>query len=182
MKKLSATFTVLLLTISFGLFAQKAKPVYDPCLLADSARTKAEYIKLNAARIFTDTAECKGRLLDSIAIAYWDSSDIKMLEVLSSIRLNPNAKAEMYFTEIVTRFIQADFEKFAEDLYNSKGRCTGIEKELIGAMNMIYNEKPLKNKYLGRLNVLIEKAKDKKDKYRTDYFTKLKYKIENEQY
>jgi hypothetical protein len=182
MKSLKVLLIGFLLPLCLGLSAQHVKPAYDACLLKDSVFLKADFIKLNAARIFTDSAECKGVLLDSIAVAYWDSSNLKMLELLSAIRVNPVAKAEMYFTEIVSRFVNKDFEKLLADLYNSKGRATGIEKELISVMNMIIDEKPLKNKYLGRMNVQIEKAKDKKDKYKTDYLTKLKYKIENEQY
>jgi len=162
--------------------AQKAKPVYHPCFLMDSVEAKLSFIQLNASRIFTDTVECKQNLLDNMASLYIKSKDKKYLGALSAIRNNPSAKVEELYTDLITRLAKNDFAEFINELYLARGKYAPLEKELVITMNMIVGTQPLKQKYLGQLNVEIEKAKDKKDSYKLSYLQKLKTKIEEEKY
>ncbi|MFN8285491.1 MAG: hypothetical protein U0V74_02000 [Chitinophagales bacterium] len=174
---------LLLICVAAGItsYAQR-KPVYHSCFLMDSVDKNLEFIRLNASRIFTDSVDCKQTLLDSIAIHYTQSKDKKYLDVLSSIRQNPNAKVENNYTDIIKRFIENDFSGFIKQLYLSKGKYYVLEKELIGTMNMIVDGRPYKQKYMGLLNVDISIAKDKKDTYYQSFLEKLKVKIEEEKY
>lgn len=174
-------FTLFVLAAQF-VQAQKAKPVYHPCFLMDSAGQKLAFIQYNASRIFTDTVDCKQRLLNKIAGLYIETKEKKYLDALSAIRQNPNAKVDELYTDIVKRLIEDDFGGFIDALYQAKGHYYILEKELVGAMNMIVGAKPLKYRYQGLLNGEIEKAKDKKDAYKQHYLEKLKTKIEDEKY
>jgi hypothetical protein len=182
--KSSARIFLLLtfLVSSLCSFSQKAKPVYHPCFLMDSVDAKLSFIQLNASRIFTDTVECKQNVLDNIAALYIKTKDKKYLNALSAIRQNPNAKVDELYTDIINHFAENDFAGFINEIYLAKGKYFALEKELITTMNMIVGTKPLKQKYLGLLNVEIGKAKDKKDSYKTYFLEKLKTKIEDEKY
>ena len=182
--KLSIRFFLFLVFIgsSFFAFSQKAKPVYHPCFLMDSVESKLSFIQLNATRIFTDTVECKDNVLNNIAALYIKSKDKKYLDALSAIRQNPNAKVEELYTDIIKRFAENDFTGFVNEIYLAKGKYFALEKELVTTMNMIVGTKPLKQKYLGLLNVEIGKAKDKKDSYKTYYLEKLQTKIEDDKH
>ena len=176
---------LLLLTfiaITLFSFSQKARPVYHPCFIMDSVDAKLSFIQLNASRIFTDTVECKQNVLDNISALYIKTKDKKYLDALSAIRQNPNAKVEELYTDIIKRFAENNFEGFINDVYLAKGKYVALEKELVTTMNMIVGTKPLKQKYMGLLNVEIQKAKDKKDSYKAYYLEKLKTKIEDEKY
>jgi hypothetical protein len=162
--------------------AQARKAIYHPCFLMDSVDVHLDFIKQNAARVFADTLDCKETLLDSIAQRYTDTKSTKYLEALSAIRQNPNAKVEDLYTDIVKRFIENDFAGFLDRLYLAKGKFLPLQNELIAAMNMIVDGRPLKQKYLARLNAAIEKAKGEKDKYKEYYLEKLKIKIDEEKY
>ena len=162
--------------------AQGRKVNYHPCFLLDSIEQRLAFIKQNASRIFTDSADCKETLLDSVAIGYIRTKDVKYLDALAAIRQNPAAKADGLFTDVITLIVKDDFIGFADQLYRSKGRLLPLQNELIGAMNMIVDGRPFKQRYMGQLNVEIERTKDSKDKYRQAYFEKLKQKIEEEKY
>ncbi len=179
---MKSSLVAFLLFLSLCSLAQKVKPVYHPCFLMDSVDAKLSFIQLNASRVFTDTVECKQNVLDNIAALYLKTKDRKYLDALSAIRQNPNAKVEELYTDIIKRFAEKDFSGFINDLYLAKGKYAALEKELITTMNMIVGAKPLKQKYLGLMNVEIEKAKDKKDSYKAYFFEKLKTKIEEEKY
>lgn len=174
------TFGILLTCILA--FSQKAKPVYHPCFIMDSVEARLSFIQLNAGRIFTDTVECKQNLLDNITALYINGKDKKYLDALAAIRQNPNAKVEELYTDIIKHLVEDDFAGFINQLYLAKGKYFTLEKELVTTMNMIVGPKPLKYKYMGLLNVEIEKAKDKKDSYKLYYLQKLKTKIEDEKY
>ena len=148
----------------------------------DSVDAKLSFIQLNASRIFTDTVECKQNVLDNIAALYIRTKDKRYLNALSAIRQNPNAKVDELYTDIINHFAENDFAGFINEIYLAKGKYFALEKELITTMNMIVGTKPLKQKYLGLLNVEIGKAKDKKDSYKTYFLEKLKTKIEDEKY
>lgn len=182
--KMSLRFLIVAIALLFTsvAFAQKAKPVYHPCFIMDSAETKLSFIQLNAARIFTDTVECKQNLLDNMVSLYIKTNDKKYLDALSAIRQNPSAKVEELYTDVVKRLVENDFAGFINQLYLAKGKYMPLEKELITAMNMIVGTKPLKYKYQGLLNVEIEKAKELKDAYKLSYLQKLKAKIDGEKY
>lgn len=148
----------------------------------DSVESKLSFIQFNASRIFTDTVECKDNVLDNIAAHYIKSKDKKYLDALAAIRQNPNAKVEELYTDIIKRLAENDFAGFVSELYLAKGKYFALEKELVTTMNMIVGTKPLKQKYLGLLNVEIEKSKDKKDSYKAYYLEKLKLKIEDDKH
>ncbi|HLP18804.1 MAG TPA: hypothetical protein VK174_00810 [Chitinophagales bacterium] len=169
-----------LVTIASAAFSQKAKPVYHPCFLTDSVDARLVFIQQNAARIFTDTIDCKENLLDKIADLYIKTKDKKYLGALSAIRQNPAAKVEELYTDIVKRLIEDDFSNLLNEFYLAKGRYAPLEKELVTTLNMILGAKPLKQKYLPLLKIEIEKAKDKKDSYKTYYLEKLKTRIEED--
>lgn len=171
---------LVLVTIASSAFSQKAKPVYHPCFLTDSVEARLLFIQQNAARIFTDTIDCKENLLDKIADLYIKTKDKKYLSALSVIRQNPAAKVEELYTDIVKRLIEDDFSNLVNDLYLAKGKYGPLEKELVTTLNMILGSKPLKEKYLPLLKIDIEKAKDKKDSYKVYYLDKLKTRIEED--
>ena len=162
--------------------AQSRKINYHPCFLIDSVDTRLAFIRQNAGRIFLDSFDCKEILLDSIAAKFVRTRDIKYLEALTAIRQNPNARADGLFTDVIRRFVEDDFTGFIDQLYRGKGKFLPLQNELIAALNMIVDGRPLKQKYIGLLNVEIERAKDSRDKYREIYLEKLKQKIEGEQY
>ena len=172
----------MFLFVCISIQAQTKKVIYHPCFLMDSVDKHLDFIVKNAGRVFTDSFDCRQTLLDSIAIRYVDTKDTKYLYVLSNIRTIANLKVENLYTDIVKRFVENDFAGFIEQLYVSKGRLLPLQNELIAAMNMIINGRPLKQKYMGLLNVEIEKAKDSKDKYKQAYLEKLKLKIEEEKF
>lgn len=160
--------------------AQKARPVYHPCFLMDSADAHLVFIQQNAARVFTDTIDCKQELLNKIAGLYISAKNKKYLDALAVIRQNPSAKVEELYTDLVTRIIENDFAAFVNELYMAKGRYLSLEKELISTLNMIVGYKPLKQKYLPLLKIEIEKAKDKQETGKAYYLEKLKVKIEED--
>lgn len=162
--------------------AQSRKVNYHPCFLLDSVDQRLAFIKQNAARVFTDSADCKETLLDSITGKYVLTKDFKYLDALAVIRQNPAAKADGLFTDVITLIVKDDFIGFADQLYRSKGRLLPLQNELIGAMNIIVDGRPFKQKYMGLLNVEIERTKGDNDKYRLAYLEKLKLKINEEKY
>ncbi len=172
---------VLLLFVMIST-AQSRKVNYHPCFLTDSVDSKLTFIKQNAGRIFIDSFDCKETLLDSIAIRFVRTKELKYLDALTAIQQNPYAKADGLFTDVVRLLVEDDFSGFVNQLYQGRGRYLPLQNELIAAMNMIVNGRPLKQKYMGQLNVDIETAKDSNDKYRLSYLEKLKQKIEGEQY
>lgn len=170
----------LYLTFSiFELSAQK-KPAYHPCNLLDSADIRLEFIRLNAGRIFDDTSDCRQELLNAIAEKYIASKDEKYLAALSSIRQNTQAKVEEFYTDPINRLLEDDFAGFIHRLYISRGKYLPLEKELVVTMNMIMGDRPLKQKYMGLLNVEISKASDKKDTGKEAFLKKLRQRIEEE--
>lgn len=173
---------LLLLGMFNSASSQTRKANYHPCFLMDSIDKNLAFIRLNAPRIFIDSFDCRQDLLDSIGIKYLQTRKPLYLDALAAIRQNPAAKVEELYTDVITRFMQDDFGGFIDQLYTAKGKYLSLEKELIAAMNMIVDGRPLKKKYMGQLNVEIEKAKDKKDKYKQAYLEKLKLKIEEEKY
>ncbi len=173
---------MMLLVICINTSAQTRKAVYRPCLLLDSVEKRLDYIRMNASRVFTDTADCKQTLLDTIARRYISTKENKYLDALAGIRQNPNAKVEELYTDIIKRFVEDDFTGFIGKIYQAGGKYLPLEKELIATLNMIVDSRPLKQKYMGLLNVEIGKAKDTKDKYRQYYLEKLKLRIEEEKY
>jgi hypothetical protein len=148
----------------------------------DSVEKRLDFIKYNASRIFTDTIECKQALLDSIAAKYIASNNNRYLDALATIRQNPNAKVADLYTDVIRLIIQNDFPEFINKLYAARGRYISLERELIGALNMIVNGRPLKLKYDGLLNEEIDKSTHAGDKLKEAYFKRLKTKIENENY
>ena len=173
---------VLLLMLSVGLQAQTKKVIYHPCFLMDSVDKHLDFIVKNAPRVFIDTFDCRQTLLDSIAIRYVQTGDTKYLYDLSSIRVTANLKVDNLYTDIIKRFAEHDLPDFLNQLYVAKGKLIPLQNELISTMNMIINGRPLKQKYMGQMNVEIEKARDGKDKYKLYYLEKLKVKIEEEKF
>lgn len=169
----------MLVTISIS---AQGKIFYHSCALKDSVDKHMEFIRLNASRIFADTSDCKQALLDSIAAGFMKTKNAKYLNELSAIRQNPKAQVDEYFTDLMKHLVDNDFEELLNQLYLSKGRLVPLENELINALNMIVEGRPLKQKYMGRLNVEIAKAKDSSDKLRESYLEKFKLKIEEEKY
>lgn len=183
MKSSFRIFFPILFLVSYQVsFSQKAKPVYHPCFLMDSVETKLSFIQLNASRIFIDTVDCKQNVLDNIALLYVKSKEKKYLDALSAIHENPKAKVSELYTDLIKRFAENDFAGFINDIYLAKGKYFALEKELIATMNMIVGTKPMKQKYLGLLNIEIGKAKDKKNGQKAYFLEKLKTKIEDEKY
>lgn len=175
---------VCLLLISVDeVFSQTIRPVYNPCVLADSIEKKLDFIRLNASRIFSDTADCKQQLFDSIAGQYLRTKDKKYLDALSYLR-NSSAsnKVEDLYTDVIRKLVQTDFSDFLLQLYTAKGKYLAIENELAITMNMIIDGRPLKQKYLGLLNVEISKAKDAKNLGYASYLERLKIKIEEDRH
>lgn len=172
----------ILILCSSSVFAQGTKAVYHPCFLLDSVDKRLDFIKANASKVFVDTFDCKETLLDSISILYMRSGNKKYLDALTGILQNPNAKVEGLYIDVIKRFLQNDFAGFINELYTARGKYQLLEKELIGAMNMIVDGKPYKQKYMGQLNLLISMAKDKKDTAKLYYLEKLKTRIEEDKY
>lgn len=173
---------VLMILCAGTASAQSAKPVYHPCFLLDSVDKRLDFIKANASRVFVDSFDCKETLLDSIGKLYIRSKNKKYLDVLTSILQNPNAKVEGLYIDVIKDFLQDDFGGFVNELYIARGKYQLLEKELIGAMNMIVDGKPFKQKYMGQLNLQISIAKDKKDSAKIAYLEKLKVRIEEDKY
>jgi hypothetical protein len=174
-------FLVLTL-IFFEASAQSKKINYHPCFLKDSIDNRLTFIAQYAGRIFIDSFDCKEALLDSIAVGYERTKDVKYLNTLASIRQNPYAKADELYTDVIRQLIESDFMDFVDKLYLARGGLLPLQNELISTMNVIINGRPFKQKYMGLLNVEIERAKDSKDKYREQYLEKLKLKIDEEKY
>lgn len=174
---------IFLLMSEGGIFSQSIRPIYNPCLLADSVEKRLDFIRLNASRIFLDTADCKQQLFDSIAEQYVRTKDKKYLDALSYLR-NSSAsnKVEDLFTDVIRKLVQTDFGDFLLQLYLAKGKYLALENELAITMNMIIDGRPLKQKYQGLLNVEISKAKDAKNLGYASYLEKLKVKIEEDRH
>lgn len=172
---------VMLLYVTAAV-AQGNKTTYSPCFLKDSVNTKLAFIRQGAGRIFTDSADCKDNLLDSIAVKYATTKEVRYLIALNAIRENHYAKADGLFTDVIRIIVQDDFLGFVDQLYMAKGKFLPLQNELIAAMNMIVNARPMKQKYMGQLNVEIDRAKNSADPNLTVYLEKLKQKIEGEQY
>ncbi|MCW5908719.1 MAG: hypothetical protein KIS94_12725 [Chitinophagales bacterium] len=161
--------------------AQSTKPVYNPCVLMDSVEKHLDFIRLNVSRIFSDTAECKQKLFDSIAVAYLQSNDKKYLDALAYMRNSGAAdKVENLYTDVIRILVQNDFSGFLQQLYLARGKYVSLEKELVAAMNMIIDGRPYKQKYLGLLNIEISKATDAKESAKVTYLQKLKTRIEED--
>ena len=179
------TACFLLITVLTGganVSAQQRVANYSPCFLADNVDKQLVFIQQYAWKIFTDTASCKGALLDTLATRFITTKDSRYLQTLSVIRQNKYAHVDEFYTDIVSRFIQDDFPGFLQQLYIAHGKMTALETEMIAALNMIVNGRTMKQKYMGLLNVEIGKAKDAKDVYKTSYLEKLKTRIETEKY
>jgi hypothetical protein len=162
--------------------AQISKPSYHPCFLLDSVDAKLDFIKLNAAKIFVDTFDCRQTLLDTIASKYLAAKETKYLDALAAIRQNQHIDVGNFYTDITKHFIEDDFSGYLNQLFLGKGKYMPLERELVGVLNMIVNGKPLKSKYMGRLNVEIEKARDSKNLPKQSYLEKVKANIESERY
>lgn len=171
-------FAILLLL--FGNLSAQKKTIYQPCFLIDSVDSRLDFIRINASRIFDDTSDCKPELLGALAARHLATKEEKYLSALSAIRQNPSAKVEELYTDLIQRFLDNDFGGFIQRLYASKGKYLALEKELVAAMNMIVGDRPLKQKYMGLLNVEISKAHDKKDTGKEAYLKKLRQRIEEE--
>lgn len=181
MKK-TISFLIALLWFAVT-FSQSGKPTYNPCLLSDSVETRLDFIRLNAVRIFSDTADCKQHLFDSIATSYVRTRNKKFLDVLSYLRTSSASnKVEDLYTDVIRKFVQTDFSDFLLQLYNARGKYLALENELAITMNMIIDGRPYKQKYLGLLNVEISKAKDAKNTGYATYLEKLKLKIEEDRH
>ena len=162
--------------------AQTQKVNYHPCFLMDSVDKRLAFITQYAGRIFIDSFDCKEALLDSIAGGYERTKDTKYLNTLASIRQNPYAKADELYTDVIKKLVESDFVDLVDKLYQAKGGLLPLQNELIATMNTIIDGRPFKQKYIGLLNVEIERAKDSNDKYRQQYLEKLKLKINEEKY
>lgn len=172
-------YFVSLLFFTIGAVAQK-KALYHPCHLMDSVDTRLDFIRFNAARIFDDTSDCRQELLNAIALKFTATKEERYLAVLSAIRQNTAAKVEEFYTDPIRSFLEDDFSGFLHRLYLSNGKYLPLEKELVAAMNMIVGDRPMKQKYMGLLNVEISKASDKKDIGKFTYLKKLQLRIEQE--
>ena len=182
MPRLVLFFLLQLALLNAG--AQYKKPVYQPCFLMDSIDARLDFIRINAARIFTDTFDCRQTLMDSIGARYIATKNNRYLDVLAAIHQNPAAseKVENLYIDPIKRFMEDDFAGFVNRLYLARGRYAPLEKELIATLNMIVDGRPYKLKYMGLLNVEIGKAKDAGDKSKQNYLEKLKLRIEEEKY
>jgi hypothetical protein len=178
----ATSFFIALLCLATA-YAQSVKPGYNPCLLSDSVEPRLDFIRLNAVRIFGDTADCKQRLFDSIGANYIRTKDKKFLDVLSCLRTSSAAnKVENLYTDVIRKFVQSDFSDFLLQLYNARGKYLALENELAITMNMIIDGRPYKQKYMGLMNVEISKAKDTKNSGYAAYLEKLKLKIEEDRH
>lgn len=161
--------------------AQKNKPIYQPCLLADSAGQRLAFIQTYAYRIFSDTAECKQTLLDSIGALYITTNDKKYLTALETIHQRAAKGVEGLYTDLIKRFCEKDFAGFCHALYAAEGKYRHLEDELVETMNMIVGSQQYKQKYLGQLNVQVLSAKEKNDSRSKTFWEKLKQRIETDQ-
>lgn len=182
MQKRHLLFFIFLFTMAVNAFSQAKKPDYHPCFLMDSVEAKLSFIQQNANRIFIDSFDCRQNLLDSIGSKYLQTKDRKYLTALEVVHQKAGEKVENLYTDILKRFCENDFTGFAGELFLTKGVYYNLEKELIAAMNMLVDGRPLKYKYMGMLNVQITKAQDKKDYSAISFWQKLKKKIEEEKY
>lgn len=182
MKKQTALLFIFSIFFAATVFAQSKKPVYHPCFLMDSVEARIPFIQQNAYRIFADTFDCRQMLLDNIGALYIKTGDKKYLTTLEVIQQRAGDKVENFYTDIIKRFCEKDFTAFARELYLAKGGYYNLERELIATMNMLVDDRLLKLKYMGTLNVQIDKARDKKDYNAISFWEKLKKKIEDEKY
>lgn len=159
---------------------QAQRPVYHPCFLMDSVDKHLMFIQQNVKRVFVDSFDCRQTLLDSITQKYLRSNDKKYLDALNYIRLIGAEKVENLYTDVVTRLFQSNFAGFIDKLYLARGQYEPLEKEVVTAMNMIVDGRPLKQKYLGLLNVEISKATDAKNTAKLYYLNRLKKRIEED--
>jgi hypothetical protein len=173
---------LLLLLVANQTEAQAKKKIYHPCFLMDSVEQHLDFIRLNSAKVFTDTFECRQALLNKIADEYIHTHQLKYLETLAAIRQNPNAKAADLFTDVMKKLAENNFSDLLNRLYMAHGKFLLLEKELVAAMNMLVDGRRLEQKYTEALNAEIEKAKQTKDNYKVQYLQKLKLKIQNEKY
>ncbi|MCX6198127.1 MAG: hypothetical protein NTY88_02745 [Bacteroidetes bacterium] len=182
MKKQTTLLFIFSLVLSATVFAQAKKPIYHPCFLMDSVEVKLPFIQQNAYRIFVDTFDCRQMLLDKIGILYLKTGDKKYLTALETIHQRAGEKVENLYTDIIKRFCEKDFTAFARELFVARGQYYNLERELIATMNMLVDGRSLKLKYMGALNVQIDKARDKKDYNAISFWEKLKKRIEDEKY
>ena len=148
----------------------------------DSVEARLPFIQQNAYRIFTDTFDCRQMLLDNIGAMYVKTGDKKYLTALENIHQRAGEKVENFYTDIIKRFCEKDFTAFARELFVARGQYYNLERELIATMNMLVDGRSLKLKYMGALNVQIDKARDKKDYNAISFWEKLKKRIEDEKY
>lgn len=169
-----------LVCITANAAAQSA--TYHPCFLMDSTDKHLLFIQQNAKKVFSDTMDCRQQLLTNVAKLYNETKNKKYLDALLNIRATGGDLVSGLYPDAILVIAQNNFGSFLNDLYTGKGKYYSLEKELIVCMNMIVEGRPLRQKYMGLLNVEISKAKDKKDTYKTAYLEKLKNKIEEEKY
>lgn len=182
MKKTLCVSLLMILVTSFLAAQPKSKPTYNACLLKDSIDKNLVFIQQNINRIFTDTADCKQTLLDSIGVQYINTKNKKYLDALTNLRNVGTDKVQDYYTDVIKRFAEINFSNFLNDLYLGRGKYIALEKELVSTLNMIVDGRPLKTKYIGLLNVEISKAKDRKDTSKAYFLEKLKTRIELDKY
>lgn len=173
---------VLLLVCAQFLDAQNKSAAYNSCLLKDSIDKHLETIRLSPARVFTDSAQCKRELLDSIANKFLTTSDKKYLGVLTSIAQNSKSKIEGEFQDVMKMLVDGSFSKLLDAFYTGRGGYAALEKEVVLLMNTIVGGRPYKQQYLGLLNVEIEKAKDKDDRNKELYLVRFKQRIEDDKF
>ena len=148
----------------------------------DSVERKLPFIQQYTYRIFIDSFDCKQDLLDSIGLKYLQTKNGKYLTALEIIHQKAGEKVEDLFTNIMQRFCEHDFTGLVQDLAVAKGAYYNLERELVATMNMIVDGHPLKQKYMGVLNVQITKAHEKKDYSAIYYWEKIKKRIDEEKY
>ena len=148
----------------------------------DSVERKLPFIQQYSYRIFIDSFDCKQDLLDSIGLKYLQTKNGKYLTALEIIHQKAGEKVEDLFTNIMQRFCEHDFTGLVQDLAVAKGAYYNLERELVATMNMIVDGRPLKQKYMGVLNVQITKAHEKKDYGAIYYWEKIKKRIDEEKY
>lgn len=182
MKKQTPLLFIFSFLFTANAVAQSKKPVYHPCFLMDSVEVKLPFIQQNAYRIFADTFDCRQMLLDNIGNLYLKTGDKKYLTSLETIHQRAGEKVENFYTDIIKRFCEKDFTAFAHELLLARGQYYNLERELIATMNMLVDGRSLKLKYMGALNVQIDKARDKNDKGSLLFWEKLKKRIEDEKY
>lgn len=171
---------VFLMCVTVTVAAQTA--TYHPCFLMDSTDKHLTFIQQNVKKVFNDTMDCRQQLLTNVAKLYNETKNKKYLDALLNIRAVGGDLVSGLYPDAVLVIAQNSFGSFLSDLYMARGKYYSLEKELIVCMNMIVEGRPLRQKYMGLLNVEISKAKDKKDTYKTAYLEKLKTKIEEEKY